>query len=332
MPIRLSGSAPDSDTHWPDEGFRRISRMRPIASGSANCSPEKPATKRPPRISPRASSRRYTRSRSRQGGSHPGSRAQADARRPRRSGAGACGPRTRPLRRQSRRCRWFARGRSATSGRRSRCRRRARGRAASRRRAACAEPTAPAKRASRRSCRKSRDRARRVRRAPARALAKQTRGIDQFVEEQRAARLEAVEHRLALCAQRRRAAWRRERHPERAPATLEQGDRRRADRRRMARAAVRCGGRGQSRPGRPPGETLRVEPRRLVPLEPSRKDLGLPCVRRRLESFERAQNARAAQSGPSSRVSSDTCCQANRKRRKSRAATGSISDRRRRTV
>ena len=30
----------------------------PTASGSANCSPEKPATKRPPRISPRASSRR----------------------------------------------------------------------------------------------------------------------------------------------------------------------------------------------------------------------------------------------------------------------------------
>jgi len=41
-----------------EAGLRRISRSMPTASGSANCSPEKPATKRPPRISPRASSRR----------------------------------------------------------------------------------------------------------------------------------------------------------------------------------------------------------------------------------------------------------------------------------
>ena len=38
--------------------WSRTSRSKPTASGSANCSPEKPATKRPPRISPRASSRR----------------------------------------------------------------------------------------------------------------------------------------------------------------------------------------------------------------------------------------------------------------------------------
>ena len=38
--MRLSGSAPDSETHWPDEGRRRISRNEPIASGSANCSPD----------------------------------------------------------------------------------------------------------------------------------------------------------------------------------------------------------------------------------------------------------------------------------------------------
>ena len=37
---------------------RRISRIRSIASGSANCSPDMPVTNRPPRISPRASRRR----------------------------------------------------------------------------------------------------------------------------------------------------------------------------------------------------------------------------------------------------------------------------------
>ena len=46
-----------------DPGIRRPAcagsrATAPTASGSANCSPEKPATKRPPRISPRASSRR----------------------------------------------------------------------------------------------------------------------------------------------------------------------------------------------------------------------------------------------------------------------------------
>src|ERR1700685_1310019 len=54
---------------------QRLSRSSPTPSGSANCSPEKPATNRPPRISPRASSRRYTRKRSRHGGSHSASRA-----------------------------------------------------------------------------------------------------------------------------------------------------------------------------------------------------------------------------------------------------------------
>ena len=39
-------------------GSRRSSRNRPTASGKANCSPEKPATKRPPRISPWLSRRR----------------------------------------------------------------------------------------------------------------------------------------------------------------------------------------------------------------------------------------------------------------------------------
>ena len=55
---KFSGSAADSATSCPSSGLRRASRSCPIASGSANCSPEKPATNRPPRISPRASSRR----------------------------------------------------------------------------------------------------------------------------------------------------------------------------------------------------------------------------------------------------------------------------------
>ena len=46
---------------------RRNSRNRSTASGSANCSPDIPDTNRPPRISPRASSVRYTRARSRHG-------------------------------------------------------------------------------------------------------------------------------------------------------------------------------------------------------------------------------------------------------------------------
>ena len=41
-----------------EAGLRRASRSRPTASGSANCSPVKPATNRPPRMSPRASRRR----------------------------------------------------------------------------------------------------------------------------------------------------------------------------------------------------------------------------------------------------------------------------------
>ena len=45
-----------------------MARSRSMASGRANCSPTKPATKRPPRISPRASMRRSTTSRSRHGG------------------------------------------------------------------------------------------------------------------------------------------------------------------------------------------------------------------------------------------------------------------------
>ena len=48
--------------------FRRTARSRSSASGSANCSPKYASTKRPPRISPRASMRRSDTSKSRHGG------------------------------------------------------------------------------------------------------------------------------------------------------------------------------------------------------------------------------------------------------------------------
>src|SRR6266540_1057571 len=57
MPTRFRGSAPLTATSSPAPGSRRTDRNRPIASGSAYCSPENPPTKRPPRTSPRASRR-----------------------------------------------------------------------------------------------------------------------------------------------------------------------------------------------------------------------------------------------------------------------------------
>ena len=57
VPTRFSGSSAD---RRPARHRRRAcapARSAAIASGNANCSPLRPATKRPPRISPRASSR-----------------------------------------------------------------------------------------------------------------------------------------------------------------------------------------------------------------------------------------------------------------------------------
>ena len=58
-----------------------------------------------------------------------------------------------------------------------------------------------------------------------------------------------------------------------------------------ARSAAPAGGvrRAQTRP---PGETLSVEPRRLVVLEAGRQDLGFPRPRGRLEPFHLSQNDR----------------------------------------
>src|SRR5690348_10309329 len=42
----------------------------------------------------------------------------------------------------------------------------------------------------------------------------------------------------------------------------------------------------QPRPRDPPGQALIIQPRRLVPVEARRQDLGLPGPGRRLETFE----------------------------------------------
>src|SRR6267143_459062 len=67
IPTRFNGSAPLSATSSSPFSSLRTARSLPTASAAANCSPPKPATKRPPRISPRASRRRYTFTRSRHG-------------------------------------------------------------------------------------------------------------------------------------------------------------------------------------------------------------------------------------------------------------------------
>ena len=58
IPTRLSGSAADRTIISPVFGSLRVARNDSTATGRANCSPRKPSTKRPPRISPRSSSRR----------------------------------------------------------------------------------------------------------------------------------------------------------------------------------------------------------------------------------------------------------------------------------
>ena len=169
MPIRLSGSAPDSDTHSPDAGRRRISRKRPTASGkrellaretgdksaaanfSARLEPAVDAQEIPPWRKPAGLLRQkapeddaVTASSVRAAYSTAASRDVVAV------PSAPCGG-------------------SGPSGRRSRCRRPARARAASCRRAAYADPTARAERAGRRSCRRPRAQAPRVRRALPRA-------------------------------------------------------------------------------------------------------------------------------------------------------------------
>ncbi len=68
MPTRLSGSAAATSTISPLARRRRQARSASTASGSANCSPTNPSTKRPPRTSPRASRRRSAGNSVRHGG------------------------------------------------------------------------------------------------------------------------------------------------------------------------------------------------------------------------------------------------------------------------
>ncbi len=116
------------------------------------------------------------------------------------------------------------------------------------------------------------------------------RGFRQLIKEERAACGEAVEHGFGPPARKSRVARRRERHPKRRPATIDESDRRRSDRRRIARTPVDGGGRRQSGPGRSSGQALGVEPRRLVAFQASRQDLGFPRSGRRFEAFERRQH------------------------------------------
>ncbi len=69
IPRKFSGSEAETvrgGASEPGSPRRRTARRSVTASGSAYCSPSKPATKRPPRISPRASSSRQARAMSRQ--------------------------------------------------------------------------------------------------------------------------------------------------------------------------------------------------------------------------------------------------------------------------
>jgi hypothetical protein len=58
LPTRFRGSAPLSTMSVPScRALAHLAQRDATASGSANCWPESPAMKRPPRISPRASRR-----------------------------------------------------------------------------------------------------------------------------------------------------------------------------------------------------------------------------------------------------------------------------------
>ena len=100
MPIRLSGSAPDSDTHSPDAGRRRISRkqsdrvgQRELLAGEAGDEPA--AANFAARLQPAIDAQQIAPRRQ-----PSGLLRRAGARRPRRSGRAACAPHVRPRRRE----------------------------------------------------------------------------------------------------------------------------------------------------------------------------------------------------------------------------------------
>src|SRR2546426_233151 len=67
LPVRLRGSTALTRTSSPFFSMRRTLRRDSTASGRAYCSPQKPATKRPPRGGPRGSMRGRARGVARQG-------------------------------------------------------------------------------------------------------------------------------------------------------------------------------------------------------------------------------------------------------------------------
>jgi hypothetical protein len=68
IPTKFSGSQAETTTSYPVGSVFLTRRSSSTASGKANCSPTKPATKRPPRTSPGTSQRRSIRTSSRQRG------------------------------------------------------------------------------------------------------------------------------------------------------------------------------------------------------------------------------------------------------------------------
>ena len=120
----------------------------------------------------------------------------------------------------------------------------------------------------------------------------QMRGLRELVEEQRASRGEAVEDRLRAGARARRVR--------RGRSDIQSGSRRRSMRAigveptgAGARARpLATHGRGQTRPGRPAGETKRVEPGWLVALQASRQNFRLPRPGRGFEPFQRGERDR----------------------------------------
>ena len=111
----------------------------------------------------------------------------------------------------------------------------------------------------------------------------------------------------------------------------QQHNRRRPHRRRPSTAIGPAVAGSQPHPGDMAGETAFVEPARLIVGESRGQNLALPRGRGSLEAFKLRHHT-IKRLRPCHPRSADTCCQENRKRKKSRAATGSISARSRLSV
>ncbi len=191
---------------------------------------------------------------------------------------------------------------------------------------ACADRTEPAVRAGRRNCRTSPGPATPVRPAPlppAGAAGRWPRPAPRRTR--RPARAgnrapPAHAHSAAHCSPNQ------QRSPERDVPTRQQRDRRGAHRR--ARSCAPDVSRAQAM--RPARHMSSSHAGSYPAMRAGRSSVSHALAGASKPSSK--ATAAGIASGPSSRASSVTRCQSNRKRRKSRAATGSISARRRRTV